>query len=88
MATLRARILEELGAKPTIDPAGEVRARVDFLKSYLRSTPAKGFVLGISGGAIRRCFSGRPGSAVLQRWGLATVLTALAVRLALMSRPV
>lgn len=45
-------------------------------------------VLGISGGAIRRCFSGRPGSAVLQRWGLATVLTALAVRLALMSRPV
>ncbi len=50
MATLRARILEELGAKPTIDPAGEVRARVDFLKSYLRSTPAKGFVLGISGG--------------------------------------
>lgn len=50
MATLRARILEELGAKPTIDPAAEVRARVDFLKSYLRSTPAKGFVLGISGG--------------------------------------
>ncbi|GAA4473681.1 ammonia-dependent NAD(+) synthetase [Rhodococcus olei] len=50
MATLRARILEELGAKPTIDPAAEVRARVDFLKAYLRSTPAKGFVLGISGG--------------------------------------
>lgn len=50
MATLRARILEELGAKPTIDPAAEVRERVDFLKAYLRSTPAKGFVLGISGG--------------------------------------
>ena len=50
MSTLRARILEELGAKPTIDPADEVRARVDFLKAYLRSTPAKGFVLGISGG--------------------------------------
>lgn len=50
MATLRARILQELGAKPTIDPAAEVRARVDFLTSYLRSTPAKGFVLGISGG--------------------------------------
>ena len=38
MSTLRARILEELGAKPTIDPADEVRARVDFLKAYLRST--------------------------------------------------
>lgn len=50
MVTLRARILQELGAKPTIDPAAEVRARVDFLKAYLRSTPAKGFVLGISGG--------------------------------------
>ncbi|MFF0816412.1 ammonia-dependent NAD(+) synthetase [Rhodococcus sp. NPDC003318] len=50
MSTLRARILEELGAKPTIDPAAEVRARVDFLKAYLRSTLAKGFVLGISGG--------------------------------------
>lgn len=50
MATLRAQILEELGAKPTVDPAAEVRARVDFLKAYLRSTPAKGFVLGISGG--------------------------------------
>ncbi|MFC9787850.1 ammonia-dependent NAD(+) synthetase [Rhodococcus sp. NPDC127528] len=50
MATLRARILQELGAKPTVDPASEVRTRVQFLKDYLRSTPAKGFVLGISGG--------------------------------------
>ncbi|MFD4183310.1 ammonia-dependent NAD(+) synthetase [Rhodococcus sp. NPDC058514] len=50
MANLRARILQELGAKPTIDAEGEVRARVDFLKAYLRSTPATGFVLGISGG--------------------------------------
>ncbi|MGW6695276.1 ammonia-dependent NAD(+) synthetase [Rhodococcus sp. NPDC054953] len=50
MATLRARILQELGAKPTIDPAAEIRDRIDFLKAYLRSTPAKGFVLGISGG--------------------------------------
>jgi NAD+ synthase len=50
MANLRAEILQELGAKPTIDAEGEVRARVDFLKGYLRSTPAKGFVLGISGG--------------------------------------
>jgi NAD+ synthase len=30
-------------------PAPEIRQRVDFLKDYLRSTPAKGYVLGISG---------------------------------------
>ncbi|BAH54733.1 ammonia-dependent NAD(+) synthetase [Rhodococcus opacus] len=50
MANLRAQILEELGAQPTIDAAGEIRTRVQFLKDYLLSTPAKGFVLGISGG--------------------------------------
>lgn len=50
MATLRESIIEELGTKPTIDAAAEVRARVQFLKDYVRSTPAKGFVLGISGG--------------------------------------
>lgn len=31
-------------------PKVEIRRRVDFLKDYLRSTPATGFVLGISGG--------------------------------------
>jgi NAD+ synthase len=50
MANLRAQILEELGARPTIDAAKEIRTRVQFLKEYLLSTPAKGFVLGISGG--------------------------------------
>ncbi|MGW0016702.1 ammonia-dependent NAD(+) synthetase [Rhodococcus sp. NPDC003382] len=50
MTTLRAQIIEELGVKPTIDPQAEIRLRVDFLKDYLRSTFAKGFVLGISGG--------------------------------------
>lgn len=50
MANLREQILADLGVKPTIDPAAEVRARVDFLKDYLRATSAKGFVLGISGG--------------------------------------
>jgi NAD+ synthase len=50
MANLRERILSELGVKPTVVPKVEVRQRVDFLKDYLRSTPAKGFVLGISGG--------------------------------------
>lgn len=50
MENLRDQILDELGARPTIDPAAEIGNRVQFLKDYLRSTPAKGFVLGISGG--------------------------------------
>ncbi|MEU1127532.1 ammonia-dependent NAD(+) synthetase [Streptomyces sp. NPDC005899] len=50
MVNPREQILAELGAKATIDPEAEIRQRVDFLKDYLRSTPAKGFVLGISGG--------------------------------------
>lgn len=47
---LRATILAELGVRPTVDAETEVRRRVDFLKDYVRSTPARGFVLGISGG--------------------------------------
>jgi NAD+ synthase len=39
-----------LGVQPTIVPKVEVRRRIDFLKDFLRSTPATGFVLGISGG--------------------------------------
>lgn len=50
MASLRESIIEELGTKPTIDAAAEIRARVGFLKDYLLSTPARGYVLGISGG--------------------------------------
>jgi NAD+ synthase len=50
MSNLRAQILGELGARPTIDAADEIRKRVQFLKDYLLSTPATGFVLGISGG--------------------------------------
>lgn len=50
MANLRTQILQDLGVKPTIDARSEIRARVQFLKDYLKSTPAKGFVLGISGG--------------------------------------
>jgi NAD+ synthase len=50
MAELRARIVAELGVKAAVVPKVEIRERVDFLKDYLRSTPAKGFVLGISGG--------------------------------------
>lgn len=47
---LRTGILRELAVQATIDPATEIRRRVDFLKDYLASTPAHGFVLGISGG--------------------------------------
>ncbi|MDQ0797864.1 ammonia-dependent NAD(+) synthetase [Streptomyces sp. B1I3] len=50
MVNQREQILAELGAKATIVPKVEIRQRVDFLKDYLRSTPAEGFVLGISGG--------------------------------------
>ena len=50
MAKLRDQIIAELGVKATIDPAAEIRARVGFLKDYLRATPATGYVLGISGG--------------------------------------
>ena len=50
MTNLREHILTELGVKPAIVPEAEIRRRVDFLKNYLRSTPAKGYVLAVSGG--------------------------------------
>ncbi|MGW6337212.1 ammonia-dependent NAD(+) synthetase [Nocardia rhamnosiphila] len=50
MGNLREQIISELGVLPNIEPKDEIRRRVDFLKDYLRATPAKGFVLGISGG--------------------------------------
>lgn len=50
MGNLREQIIAELGVLPDIEPKAEVRRRVDFLKDFLRSTPAQGFVLGISGG--------------------------------------
>ncbi|MGP4031051.1 ammonia-dependent NAD(+) synthetase [Pseudarthrobacter sp. 1C304] len=50
MRELQAKIIEEMGVQPRIDPAGEVRKRVTFLKDYLLATHTKGFVLGISGG--------------------------------------
>ena len=50
MRELQAKIIEEMGVQPQIDPAGEVRKRVTFLKEYLKATRTKGFVLGISGG--------------------------------------
>jgi NAD+ synthase len=50
VADIRQRIIAELGVKATIVAKVEIRQRIDFLKDYLRSTPARGFVLGISGG--------------------------------------
>ncbi|WP_344369212.1 ammonia-dependent NAD(+) synthetase [Agromyces tropicus] len=50
MRDLQARIIEELNVEPTIDPAEQVRRRVDFLKDYLAASGARGLVLGISGG--------------------------------------
>jgi len=50
MTPLQARIIYDLNVQPSIVPADQVRMRIDFLKQYLLSTSAKGFVLGISGG--------------------------------------
>ena len=47
---LQHRIITELQTRPSIDPATEISDRVQFLVDYLRTTGAKGFVLGISGG--------------------------------------
>lgn len=50
MGNLREQIIAELGVAAGIEPKVEVRRRVEFLADYLSSTPATGFVLGISGG--------------------------------------
>ncbi len=50
MRELQAQIIAALNVRPTVDPASEIRARIDFLKQYLHASHAKGFVLGISGG--------------------------------------
>lgn len=49
-SSLQAQIIAALGVHPTIDPAAEVAKRVEYLANYLRTTGAKGYVLGISGG--------------------------------------
>lgn len=50
MRDLQARIIEELHVDAAVDPAEQVRRRIDFLKEYLAASGAKGLVLGISGG--------------------------------------
>lgn len=49
-STVRSAIRYELRVKPSIDPAAEVRRRVEFLADYLKVSGSAGFVLGISGG--------------------------------------
>lgn len=48
--SLQAQIINDLNVSPYIEPKDEIRKRIDFLKSYLLKTKAKGYVLGISGG--------------------------------------
>jgi NAD+ synthase len=50
MRDIQAHIIADLNVAATIDPATEVRRRVDFLKDYATASGAEGFVLGISGG--------------------------------------
>jgi NAD+ synthase len=50
MRELQAKIISDLNVKPTIDPAEQVRDRIDFLKDYLARSGAAGFLLAISGG--------------------------------------
>jgi NAD+ synthase len=50
MREQQARIIAELNVTPDIDPAAEIRRRIDFVKDYLLASGARGLVLGISGG--------------------------------------
>jgi NAD+ synthase len=50
MRPLQQQIIADLNVAPTVDPAEQIEKRVSFLVDYLKSTGAKGFVLGISGG--------------------------------------
>ncbi|MBS2968183.1 ammonia-dependent NAD(+) synthetase [Metabacillus sp. KIGAM252] len=46
--SMQKQIMKELNVQAQIDPAQEIRKRVDFLKEYVKKTNTKGFVLGIS----------------------------------------
>ncbi|GMA41459.1 ammonia-dependent NAD(+) synthetase [Mobilicoccus caccae] len=66
---MRARqktIIDELGVRPEIDPAGEVERRVQFLADYLSATGARGYVLGISGG-LDSTLAGRLAQTAVER---------------------
>lgn len=46
----QAHIIDALSVLPSIDASAEIERRTSFLVDYLRTTGAKGLVLGISGG--------------------------------------
>lgn len=51
MRQLQKEIIDTLNVQPRIHPEEEIRARVDFIKDYLKKYPfIKSLVLGISGG--------------------------------------
>jgi NAD+ synthase len=50
MVTMQREIMQTLNVKSEVNPKEEIRNRIDFLKTYLFKTKAKGYVLGISGG--------------------------------------
>ncbi|KTR38658.1 NAD synthetase [Curtobacterium oceanosedimentum] len=50
MRELQATIAADLDVQPTIDPEQEVARRIGFLRDYLTTTGAKGYVLAVSGG--------------------------------------
>jgi NAD+ synthase len=50
MRPLQERIIRDLNVSAAIDAKAEIEARVGFLVDYAKTTHAKGFVLGISGG--------------------------------------
>lgn len=48
--SLQREIIERLGVLPEIDPAAEIRKRVDFLKEYVKKSGTTGLLIAISGG--------------------------------------
>lgn len=47
---IQQEIINRFHVQPQIDPAGEIRKRVDFLKQYLLQTNLSGLLIAISGG--------------------------------------
>lgn len=66
MRELQAKIIQDMGVRPEIDPAEEVDRRVGFLCDYLKATGTRGFVLGISGG-IDSSLAGRLAQLAVER---------------------
>ncbi|WP_253662307.1 ammonia-dependent NAD(+) synthetase [Williamsia maris] len=81
MRPLQKSIITELEVTAEIDPAAEIRRRVDFLKAYLVASGAKGYVLGISGGQDSTLAGALCQSAAAELRSEGTEATFVAVRL-------